>query len=284
MLLSYDVERMKQLLRSFYALTQMRIVVFNDQMEKIAEYPEEDCAFCSLVRQNQTAERRCRDSDREACKQCRESGQFYAYQCHAGLTEAVTPIRCGNIITGYIMFGQVLAQEDKEAYWPEVHHRLLEYRIPEADLRAAYEAKPTNRMEQVLASAQILEACAGYLYLQRLISLREDSLPQQLDRYLTTHLQADLSVNALCRRFGISRSRLYQIAREYYGAGVEQTTRRLRVAEARRLLAQSERPVSEIAAMVGYGDYNYFIKVFRKETGITPARYRRQQGGGDRNS
>jgi len=276
MLLSYDTNRMKQLLQSFHALTNMRIVVFDDQLRKIAEYPEEDCRFCSLIRSDPAAEHRCRASDREACETCRASGQFHAYTCHAGFTEAVTPIRCGNIITGYIMFGQVLAREDKRAYWNEVRSRCRAYRISEAELRAAYDEKPTNTMDQVVASVQILEACAGYLYLQRLISLQEDSLPQQLDEYLTTHLQADLSVPALCEQFHVSRSRLYRVAQDYYGAGIEQTTRALRVAEAKRLLEQSHRPVSEIASEVGYADYNYFIKVFKKETGLTPLQYRKQ--------
>ena len=34
--------------------------------------------------------------------------------------------------------------------------------------------------------------------------------------------------------------------------------------------------VSEIAADVGYSDYNYFIKVFKKATGVTPLKYRKQ--------
>jgi len=47
------------------------------------------------------------------------------------------------------------------------------------------------------------------------------------------------------------------------------------VKKAEELLKTTGYPVSEIAYMVGYQDYNYFIKVFKKVTGTTPAKYRK---------
>ncbi len=275
MILNYDMNRLEQLLESFYALTHIRIVLFDDQLQIVAAYPASDCDFCSLVRACPETRERCQESDSHACRQCQRTGAIYRYTCHAGLTEVVTPIRCGNITAGYIMFGQVLTQPPSEAHWNEIRQRFPTLSIPEAALKAAYFHKHTNSEEELMASVQILEACAGYLYLQRMISLQEDTLPRQLDEYLTGNLQADLSISALCNRFGVSRSKLYKTVREYYGMGIEQLTRTLRVDAARRLLRQTALPVTEIAARVGYGDYNYFIKVFRKETGLTPVRYRK---------
>lgn len=101
------------------------------------------------------------------------------------------------------------------------------------------------------------------------------TLPKQIDAYINENLHADLSVGALCAQFVISRSRLYQIAAEYYGRGIEQFTRSLRIERAKTLLTETDAPVSEVSAQVGYDDYNYFIKVFKKEAGTTPARFRK---------
>ena len=278
MILNYDINRMKQLLESFYALTHIRIVIFDDQLRIIAAYPESDCRFCSILRTNPETRERCLASDIHACQQCKSTGNIYPYTCHAGLTEVVTPIRCGNIITGYIMFGQVLVQPPSEDHWETILSLLSGRDLDRDALKDAYFRKHTHTMDELLASAQILEACAGYLYLQRLISLREDSLPQRLDEYLAANLSADLSVNALCNHFGISRSKLYNIVNEYYNMGIEQLTRKLRVDAAKKLLTQTTLPVSEVAAQVGYDDYNYFIKVFKKETDCTPSRYRKNGG------
>lgn len=275
MLLRYDIRKMQELLQSFYQLTKIRIVVFNDAFQKIAEAPGYDSAFCHLIRVNPQAEKNCQASDQYACEQCRENGSPYIYTCHAGLTEAVAPIRYGNLVIGYLMFGQILQQSDPTEYWQEVKYLCREYCIDEEALYAAYKRKKSVDLEQVLAAKKILEACATYLYLERTISLKEDSLPMQIDEYITNNLDADLSVEALCARFGISRSRLYKIMREYCGSGIEQTTRRLRIKEAKILLEKTLMSISELSYAVGYQDYNYFIKVFKKETGFTPLQYRK---------
>ena len=58
------------------------------------------------------------------------------------------------------------------------------------------------------------------------------------------------------------------------------TNERLRLA--RELLAGSDYPVHQVADAVGYGNYSYFIKVFRTNTGMTPKEYRRERRQGTR--
>lgn len=72
MVLSYDIVKLQKLLENFYVLTGVRIVIFNDEFVKIAEYPEHDCEFCSLIRQDPIAEEKCRYSDQKACERCRQ--------------------------------------------------------------------------------------------------------------------------------------------------------------------------------------------------------------------
>lgn len=273
MILSYDIAKMRDLLRSFYTLTEIRIVIFNDECVKIAEYPDSDCSFCSLIRTNAEAEKKCRAYDRFACEKCKQTNSIYSYICHAGLTETVAPIRYGNIIIGYLMFGQVLQAVDLIDYWSTVWEHCSAYGVDMEKLREAYFQKKPIEMRQLYASALILEACAGYLWLQRYISLQEDSLPKQIDEYINSHLNDDLSISALCRQFRISRSKLYKIAGEYFGKSVDRLTRQLRIDRAKEILENTDDSVSEVSSQVGFNDYNYFIKVFKKETGMTPKQY-----------
>jgi len=197
------------------------------------------------------------------------------YTCHAGLTEIVTPIRNGNLVIGYLMFGQVIDDHDKNEYWSEVYDRCIGYNADMRELYAAYQAIHTFKNEQLHAAATILEACAGYLWQERTIFLKEDNLIIRIDEYINENITADLSAAALCNKFNISRSRLFRYASEYYGCGIEQITRHIRLEKAKSLLETTNYPISEVSYMVGYGDYNYFIKVFKKNTGITPGRYRK---------
>ena len=48
-----------------------------------------------------------------------------------------------------------------------------------------------------------------------------------------------------------------------------------RIEEARRLLLEGTMPLAEIAEAVGFDDYNYFSRVFKKRCGYSPTAYRR---------
>ncbi len=48
----------------------------------------------------------------------------------------------------------------------------------------------------------------------------------------------------------------------------------LRVERARRLLAETDLPIAEIGAQVGYNSQSHFTKVFREGTGLTPKAFR----------
>jgi AraC family transcriptional regulator len=49
----------------------------------------------------------------------------------------------------------------------------------------------------------------------------------------------------------------------------------LRIERARRLLAESDLPISEVGATVGHASQSHFTKVFREATGLTPRAFRR---------
>ena len=47
------------------------------------------------------------------------------------------------------------------------------------------------------------------------------------------------------------------------------------------LLTGTDLTNSEICQQIGIADYNYFFRVFRKQTGFTPQAYRKQFGETD---
>ena len=49
----------------------------------------------------------------------------------------------------------------------------------------------------------------------------------------------------------------------------------LRIQRAKELLEDETMSIQEIAEIVGYNDYFYFTKVFKKVQGISPSKYRK---------
>jgi AraC-like DNA-binding protein len=75
---------------------------------------------------------------------------------------------------------------------------------------------------------------------------------------------AFLSVNQLCRLFS-----------EHCGTTVAKYITSKRITEAKKMLAAGK-SVTETAMICGFGDYSGFIRVFKKNVGVTPGKYRSQ--------
>jgi AraC family transcriptional regulator len=66
--------------------------------------------------------------------------------------------------------------------------------------------------------------------------------------------------------------------RRHFRCTAGQYVRRLRVEHAAGLLAQTDRPLAEIALDAGFADQSHFATTFRRQIGLTPLAYRRAFG------
>ena len=127
----------------------------------------------------------------------------------------------------------------------------------------------------IASAANLLHAVASYLCMERMILLRRNDLPLQLDQYIQDHLSQELSAETICKSLGIGKTYLYELSRQSYGCGIAAHIRRLRIAKAQNLLIEEpDIPISAVAESCGFEDYNYFITVFKKQTGTTPRQFR----------
>lgn len=96
-------------------------------------------------------------------------------------------------------------------------------------------------------------------------------------RYLQENYMRPLSVTQLAEHFYISPCYLSRIFKETTGLTLVQYLNGLRMKEAHRLLVQTGLKVIEIAGNTGFGSVTQFNRVFRKEMGCSPLRYRKLQ-------
>lgn len=87
-------------------------------------------------------------------------------------------------------------------------------------------------------------------------------------------LDADVSVVAAATTSCMSRSHFIARYRAAFGETPYQTRLRARLDLAKRLLATSELPVTEICLAVGFSSLGSFSYAFRKRCGESPTRYR----------
>ena len=268
--ITFDTEKLYEIMAHFYTLTKIRIVMFDDNFNQILSVPDKDCGFCGTLKENTNLNERCKLCDTNARSVCRNTNNIHTYTCHAGLTESIAPIKMNGIILGYIMLGQIIDKSEKKRKKNDILSYAYDY--TGLDLAEEYNKLTTKSKKQIEAAANIMEACACYLWANRLVRVNEDCLSVLISTYINNNLTADLSVDALCSRFRISRNKLYKISRDSYGMGIAAYIRKKRVENA-ALLLKSGSTVAKAAISSGFEDYNYFSEIFKKETGILPSKY-----------
>ncbi len=262
-------------MRSFYELTGIRFILFDAGCNKIISYPENECAFCEAMRKYPATSRKCAISDRKAFKVCREKDGPFLYKCHAGLVEASLALKENDRVVGYLMFGQMTDNSEKEDVAKELIKYCADYGIPKTDVIHCIEEIKYTDNKRILAAAKILEACMSYIMLKELITPENDRIFLEAKEYIEEHLSESLEIYGICAHLGISRTKLYEIFRKEANLGVSEYIRKRRMHKAKKLLKNTKNPVWEIALEVGFDDYTYFSRVFKTAYGKSPREMRK---------
>jgi transcriptional regulator GlxA family with amidase domain len=118
------------------------------------------------------------------------------------------------------------------------------------------------------------------LYAARLPARRhDDAVIARCQGWIAEHYALDNPVARLVAESGLAErtfARRFQAATGYAPVEYVQT---LRIEEAKQLLESTTEPVDLVAQRVGYADPTFFRKLFKRRTGVTPARYRQRFQG-----
>ena len=88
-------------------------------------------------------------------------------------------------------------------------------------------------------------------------------------------LTADLSLKNIAAQLNVNPSYLSNLFHKECGCTLTEFVNSQRIDRAVQLLSNSKKAVQDIAAECGIQDVNYFIKLFKRQTGLTPNQYRR---------
>ena len=102
-----------------------------------------------------------------------------------------------------------------------------------------------------------------------------DPLVGEIIEYLHEHIADEITLTDLTKRFHRNRNQLNGLFSKQTSKTCLAYLQQMRMDLAKIMLAETELPVGEIGARVGFVDTNYFTKVFKKQMSITPSEYRK---------
>ncbi|MFD1671976.1 AraC family transcriptional regulator [Agrilactobacillus yilanensis] len=94
--------------------------------------------------------------------------------------------------------------------------------------------------------------------------------------YLDNHYAEKISLADLVIHFNVSKSYIEKGFQEYFEISPISYLNKVRVNKAKALLRNTDSQLDIISEIIGVNDTSYFVKIFKRYTGLTPAKYRRK--------
>ncbi|WP_237391662.1 helix-turn-helix domain-containing protein [Paenibacillus dendrobii] len=143
----------------------------------------------------------------------------------------------------------------------------------EVVLKASDPALPSTEAIHMLFQT-LLQLCRKYEERKR---SHNDSLAGKLIEYIDRHYpDPDLSLSILAGEAKTSEAYVSFFFKEQTGMNFSDYLENVRMKEAKRLLAHSSMPISEIASLTGYLSLNTFSRAFKRANGMSATEYRKE--------
>jgi AraC-like DNA-binding protein len=149
-----------------------------------------------------------------------------------------------------------------------------------ADVAKAFEAIFLERAKRSVGHTTECAALLARLMVRLERSVSDEWQGRSGERFsrslthIHKHFTTDVDVDELAAMEHLSASRFRCLFKSATGMSPTEYVINLRMDKACQLLTDTESTVSEIAAMCGYSNVLYFIRIFKKKKGITPGKYR----------
>ncbi len=168
-------------------------------------------------------------------------------------------------------------QESLSVFRPARYHKLTD----SEEVRELIEG--IGRLYRTGGGAELADTAMKMLFLLLFLELsaqidkngqRKSGKMERLIGYINENYAYDISIEELAERFGYSSRYIRKCFKEETGISCSQYIISLRIERAKELLWSGSGTVTETAAATGFNSSQYFCRIFRQYTGMTPMEYR----------
>lgn len=94
--------------------------------------------------------------------------------------------------------------------------------------------------------------------------------------YVKSHIYGEIAVYDVCRSIGLSPNYFSSLFKKITGLNFTDYVNNEKISIAKKYLATSDKSVAQISELLGFSYDKYFIRVFKKYAGVSPAVFRSQ--------
>ncbi len=139
-----------------------------------------------------------------------------------------------------------------------------------------------GRNDELFAASGRAVVCQIFLETAQVFSSRQidrkaSTIDMEARNYIEKNICSDISAAELAEYFGLSPARFNDRFKADTGQTPADFIRRIKCSKAQEMLAETKRPITEIAFDLGFSSSQYFASVFKKYTGMTPGQFRKKR-------
>lgn len=109
---------------------------------------------------------------------------------------------------------------------------------------------------------------------------RTHHLVKRAIEYIDNNCEKDISLNEISEELNISSYYFSKLFKDETQEGFVEYITKKRVEKAKEMLKDPDKTIKEIGSECGYSDPNYFSRIFKKATGMTPTEYKERYVSG----
>ncbi len=238
------------------------------------------CDFCKKARSLPSGREACEKSDRiDAVELAKQYKEPFFHECHMGMRELVIPLLKDDVLLGILFVGQCRTGGDYET-------RIISNAVkmngnPDEFLRF-YNDLPLVSQKNLINIGNILaQYFDAKILSSELLSSKikegstQNDLAETIKQFIRLNYRSSLSLSEIAKALHINASYASRLFSSKYGKTITEYITHVRIEHAKNLLTTTDASIGNIALNVGFEDVNYFSRLFKKHTGCSPCKYRK---------
>jgi len=147
--------------------------------------------------------------------------------------------------------------------------------------QAAADGRSNLGLDEVgmMFAARFVDLVSGRINTPARVTPRDRRRAVETALWIDEHAQQSINLESTAREAGLSPFHFLRLFSKVLGVTPHQYLVRSRLRRAARLLAEDDRPITDVAFDVGFADFSNFVRTFHRAAGVPPRRFRQASRG-----
>lgn len=227
-------------------------------LERLLPYNSHENPYCMAIKNGN--HEKCRQSQCDIRK-ISKSGEGFCHTCYAGVYEYIYPVMGESTVIGFIA---VSGYRQADMCERALDKKLWNEYLSDAEL-------PEEKCNVIIPPLGLM--------IEKVFQEFRNESDDEYNMILQflNEFHSSITLSDLCKHFGRSKSHISHMFKNRSGISLSEYCNDLKLRDAKKLLASTDIPITQIALDSGFSSTSYFIHLFNKKFGISPLKYRKSK-------